>query len=102
MNRKYLKTKLDCIEAKLCALVDGQQAIVINTNAATVESNLEALQTKANDLVKTFSYLDAGDPTNRRVDTIVYLSAALSLTVTKTFVYAGAPGDFYVSTITLS
>jgi hypothetical protein len=68
----------------------------------TTKSDLERLKTEADDLVQTISYLDSGDSVNRRVDTIVYSSAALALTVTETFAYAGGAGDYYVTSITLS
>jgi hypothetical protein len=66
------------------------------------KSNLQTLISEADDLVKTFSYLDAGDPTNRRVELIVYSSATLGITVRETFTYAGGAGDYYVQDITLS
>lgn len=66
------------------------------------KSNLQTLISEADDLVKTFSYLDAGDPTNRRVELIVYSSATLGITVRETFTYAGSAGDYYVQDITLS
>jgi hypothetical protein len=66
-----------------------------------LQSNLIKLEQEADDLVKTFSYLDAGLP-DERVNTIVYSSVVLALTVTKTFVYAGSSPNFRVSTITLS
>ena len=67
-----------------------------------VKSNLQTLISEADDLVKTFSYLDAGDPVNRRIDLIVYSSATLGLTVREAFSYAGSAGDYYVQDITLS
>lgn len=68
---------------------------------SVIQSNLSKLKQEANDLVKTFTYLDAG-LADERVSTIVYSSIALALTVTKTFVYAGSTPNFRVSTITLS
>jgi hypothetical protein len=68
---------------------------------SVLQSDLIKLEQEANDLVKTFSYLDAGLP-DERVSTIVYSSIVLALTVTKTFVYAGSSPNFRVSTITLS
>lgn len=65
-------------------------------------SDLNRLKEQANDLVKTFTYLDAGDPTNRRVDNIVYSSSSLNLTVIETFSYGGIAGDYYVTEIILS
>jgi len=65
-------------------------------------SDYNRLKEQANDLVKTFNYLDAGDPTNRRVDNIVYSSSSLNLTVRETFSYGGSAGDYYVTEITLS
>jgi hypothetical protein len=84
MNDRYLKNKLDCIEKKLC-----------NDSG----SNLEKLQTQANDLVTSFSYLDVGSSTDRRVSTISYSSTSLGITATEVFTYGGAPGDYYVTKI---
>lgn len=67
-----------------------------------IESDLKKLKGKANDLVQTLSYFDAASQIDRRVSTIVYSSAALSLTATETFVYGGSPGGYYVTSITLS
>jgi len=81
----------------------------INTNIADIEtllggakSDLHKMQTEANDLVATYTYLDPADPVDRRISTIVYSSAALALSVTDTFLYAGVAGDFYVTSSTLS
>ena len=81
----------------------------INTNIADIEtllggakSDLHKMQTEANDLVATYTYLDPADPVDRRISTIVYSSAALALSVTDTFLYAGIAGDFYVTSSTLS
>jgi len=65
-------------------------------------SDLNRLKEQANDLVKTFNYLDAGDSVNRRVDNIVYSSASLNITVRERFSYGGSAGDYYVTEITLS
>lgn len=65
-------------------------------------SDYNRLKEQANDLVKTFTYLDEGDATNRRVDNIVYSSSSLNLTVRETFSYGGSAGDYYVTEITLS
>ena len=62
---------------------------------------IQRLKNEANDLVKTFTYLDAG-AADERVSTIVYSSVSLGLSVTETFVYAGSAGSYRVSTITLS
>lgn len=68
------------------------------TNA---ESNQIKLLTQANDLVQTYTWLDGGG-TDQRISTIVYSSAALSLTVTETFTYNGGAGTYHVATSTLS
>jgi len=73
----------------------------INT-VSQAKSNYQKLISEADDLSKVFSYLDIADPTNRRVDTIVYSSVALGLSVTETFRYGGSAGDYYVTDITLS
>tara|TARA_B100000963_G_scaffold110861_1_gene96483 strand:- start:4179 stop:4607 length:429 start_codon:yes stop_codon:yes gene_type:complete len=61
----------------------------------------EQLINNASDLVKTFTYLDAGTA-DERVSTIEYSSVSLGLTATETFVYAGSAGAYRISTITLS
>lgn len=66
------------------------------------KSKLETLKTEANDLVTTISYLNAADPVNRRVDTIVYSSVILGLSATETYAYGGAAGDYYITSITVS
>jgi hypothetical protein len=66
------------------------------------KSDIEKLKTEANDLVQTISYLDATDPVNRRVTTIVYSSTILGLTATETYSYGGSAGDYYITSIILS
>lgn len=66
-----------------------------------IKSSKKKLLDEADDLVKTFSYLDAG-LSDERVSTIVYSSVLLSLSVTDTFAYAGSSPNFRISTITLS
>ena len=61
----------------------------------------EQLINGANDLVKTYTFLDAGT-SDERVSTIVYSSVSLGLTATETYVYAGSAGAYRISTITLS
>lgn len=72
----------------------------INLNV-NVKSNLEKLETQANDLVTTFTWLDGGT-TDQRPDNIVYSSVELGVSVTKTFTYNGGAGTYHVATITLS
>ena len=64
-------------------------------------SKKERLLKNANDLIKTFTYLDAGT-SDERVSTIEYSSVLLGFSATETFVYAGSSGSYRVSTITLS
>lgn len=66
-----------------------------------VSSDKKKMLDEADDLVKTFAYLDAGTD-DERVSTIIYTSATLSLTATETFVYAGSTPNFRIATITLS
>ena len=94
MNQKFYRNKIDCIEKKLCAIVD-------NTSSLSAQSNLQKLETQANDLVTTFVWLDGG-AADQRPDTITYVSAILGLTVTKKFTYNGGAGTYHVATITLS
>jgi xylose isomerase len=94
MNDKFYRNKIDCIEKKLCAIVD-------NTASSSAQSNLQILETQANDLVTAFTWLDGG-ASDQRPDTITYSSAQLGLTVIKTFTYNGGAGTYHVATITLS
>jgi len=94
MNDKFYRNKIDCIEKKLCAIVD-------NTASSSAQSNLQILETQANDLVTTFTWLDGG-ASDQRPDTITYSSSQLGLTVIKTFTYNGGAGTYHVATITLS
>jgi hypothetical protein len=93
MNDKFYKNKIDCIEKKLCAIV--------NNTSSLPKSNLQKLETQANDLVTTYTWLDGGT-SDQRPDTITYSSLQLGLTVTKTFTYNGGAGTYHVATITLS
>ncbi len=68
------------------------------TNA---ESNQIKLLTQANDLVQTYTWLDGGTA-DQRINTIVYSSTVLGLTVAETFTYNGGPGTYHVATSTLS
>jgi len=70
-------------------------------NASTTKSNYSKLLNQANDLVQTYTWLD-GRGADQRISTIVYSSAALSLTVTETFTYNGGAGTYHVATSTLS
>ena len=93
MNDKFYKNKIECIEKKLCAIVDNTTSLP--------KSNLQKLETQANDLVTTFTWLDGGTA-DQRPDNIVYSSAQLGITVTKTFTYFGGAGTYHVATITLA
>ena len=53
----------------------------------------------ADDYLKTLNYLDAADAVNRRINTVVHSSALLGLTVTDTYTWAGAAGDYYLQSI---
>ena len=64
-------------------------------------SKYQALINQANDLVKTYTYLDAGT-SDQRISTVVYSSTALGLAATETFAYAGSSGSYRISSITLS
>lgn len=84
------------------ALLTSIDTAVTAIEGLLAKSNLYTLQTEADDLVETYSYLDAGDSTNRRINTIVYSSVALGISVTETFAYGGGAGDYYVTSSTLS
>ncbi len=95
-------TELGALNAIVKKLIELK---VINSSisgGSSLKSNLEKLKTEANDLVETYTYLDPGVPLDRRISTIVYSSVTLGLSVTETFGYAGAPGDFYVISSTLT
>lgn len=95
MNDKFYKNKIDCIEKKLCAIV--------NNTSSLPKSNLQKLEIQANDLVQDFTYADPNDPALRRVTSIVYSSVSLGITVTETFTYTlSGAGDYYVTKIELS
>ena len=55
----------------------------------------------APDAVTAFTYLDAGTA-DERIATAVHSSAALALSYTETFTYAGAPGAYRIASITRS
>ena len=94
MNDKFYRNKIDCIEKKLCKIVD-------NTTSSSAQSNLQKLKTQANDLVEIYTWLDGG-LADQRISTIVYKSISLALAVTETFTYNGGAGTYHVATSTLS
>jgi hypothetical protein len=51
----------------------------------------------APDCTEVITYLDVGDATDRRIDTIVRSSASLALSYTTTYSYAGSAGDYYMN-----
>jgi hypothetical protein len=83
---------------------DAIQAAVEALNLKVSESNLKKLKDGANDLVKTASYYTGVDPvsnpsgTTSNIETIVYSSVALALTVTETFTW-DANDNFLTSTL---
>ncbi len=56
----------------------------------------------APDRVTTFTYLDSGSAVDRRISTATTSSAALALSYTDTYAYAGSAGGYYISTVTRS
>jgi hypothetical protein len=90
-------TELGALNAIVKKLIELKN-INLNTNS---KSNLEKLETQANDLVTTYVWLDGG-ASDQRPDTITYSSSQLGLTVIKTFTYNGGAGTYHVATITLS
>jgi len=86
----------------LLGLFDATGALVTISGISTSSSSsYSELLESANDLVKTYTYLDAGTA-DQRISTVVYSSVALGLTATETFAYAGSSGSYRVSSITLS
>jgi len=98
VTAEQINLNTDTLEASNDAI---QVAVESIDSKTTLKSNKYRLENEANDLVQTFTYLDAGTD-DERVETITYSSVALSLTVTETFAYAGSSGSYRVSTITLS
>lgn len=98
----FIKDVNKATEERLSTYLSAIQATneVIASN--TAKGDLKKLFDEADDLVETITWLDPGNPTDRRPDTIVYSSVVLALSVTKTFAYAGSAGDYYVTSITLS
>jgi len=77
-------------------------SIKTNTSGgSTTNSNFQILKTQADDLVIKHTWLSGGT-SDQRIDTIVYSSVTLGLTVTKTFTYYGGAGTYHVDQITLS
>ena len=72
---------------------DNPLPVTINGIAGAVDS--------APDAVTAFTYLDAGTA-DERIATAVHSSAALALSYTETFTYAGAPGAYRIASITRS
>jgi len=62
-----------------------------------LSANLKRLLSEANDLVTTYTWIDAN-----RVSPIVYSSVSLGLTVTETITYILVTGKYRPSTIVLS
>jgi hypothetical protein len=56
----------------------------------------------APDRVITYTYNDAGDATNRRLNTVTYSSASLGLNYVDTYAYGGSAGGYYVTSVTRS
>jgi hypothetical protein len=102
--------KLDTanLDVALSTVATETTLATVSTNVADIEAllarnRLTTLETMANDLTKTFAFLDPGT-TDERVSTIIYSGTTVPATanVTKTFVYAGVSPNFRVLTITLS
>jgi hypothetical protein len=55
----------------------------------------------APDTVTSFTYLDAGSSTDRRIETITHTSPSFG-SYTETFAYGGSSGGYYITTITRS
>ena len=89
--------------------IDGNATLVlINSALATLnanitpKSNLYKLENEANDTVTAMTYLDAADNVNRRIETVILSSVALGISATKTMVYGGIAGGYYLTSVTLS
>lgn len=75
--------------------------LITASGGATPDSKLTKLKTQAEDLTIKHTWLSGGT-SDQRVNTIVYSSVTLGLTVTKTFTYYGGAGTYHVDQITLS
>jgi hypothetical protein len=83
------------------AIGDADQIADYLADISANSSKYNQLINQANDLVKTYTYLDAGTA-DQRISTVVYSSVALGISATETFAYAGSSGSYRVSSITLS
>ena len=104
-QRDNIELLRKCVESLKTAIVSGAVPNLTTVEALltdiAVKSDLEKMQTEANDLVETYTWLDGGT-SDQRISTIVYSSAALVLSVTETFTYNGGAGTYHVATSTLS
>lgn len=73
------------------------QIVPLNGDASKLNKIKEA-----DDFNTQIIYLDAGNATDRRPDTIIYSSTSLGLSVFETYTYAGSAGDYYCTNIQLS
>lgn len=71
--------------------------LFIENEGENLKSDLYRLENEAQDLEKDYTWLDPD-----RVDTIVYSSVSLGLTVTKTFTWTLLMGQYVVTKIELS
>ena len=97
----YSETLAQVQDESGAAIGNADQIAAYLANIIANANKKEQLINNANDLVKTYTYLDAGT-SDERVSTIVYSSVSLGLTATETFVYAGSAGAYRISTLTLS
>jgi hypothetical protein len=97
----YSETLAQVQDESGSAIGDADQIADYLADIAANSSKYNQLINQANDLVKTYTYLDAGT-SDQRISTVVYSSVALGISATETFAYAGSTGSYRVSSITLS
>ena len=71
----------------------------LETLNAGSASKLQRIQA-ADDYTLNYTYLDAGNPIDERIETVSYGSTSLNLTVTDTYQYSGSAGSYRLTSIT--
>jgi hypothetical protein len=96
-----LVTETNTLVTDLTANLDDVEETLIEIRDNTNLSVIDQIKRDPEHTV-AFTFLDTANPETRRVSTIVYASATLTLTATKTFSWLGTTPDFYIDEITLS
>jgi hypothetical protein len=80
----------------LVGIKNSVDALIAAQGATTAQAVLAA-----NDLVQTFTYLDAGTA-NQRIATLTQSSVSVDYAILDTYAYAGSVGTYYLTSITRS